>query len=78
MAPTFVSGRVVIAIYPWGLRPGRVVVFVHEGKEKIKRIDRLEPGRAFVVGDNPALSTDSREFGWIDRRSIIGRIIVKL
>lgn len=29
----------------------------------------------YVLGDNPSQSTDSREFGWIKRKEIIGKVI---
>jgi signal peptidase I len=29
----------------------------------------------FVVGDNPAMSTDSRHFGCVHRRAIIGQVL---
>jgi phage repressor protein C with HTH and peptisase S24 domain len=78
MAPTLPSGKLVVAVYPLGLRPGSIVVFTHQGREKIKRIARMEKGRFFVVGDNPPGSTDSRDFGWIDRSQIVGKVILTL
>lgn len=78
MAPTFVHGKLAVAVYPFRLRPGHVVIFRHHSREKIKRITHIEKKRVFVVGDNDAASTDSREFGWISRDQILGKVICRL
>jgi phage repressor protein C with HTH and peptisase S24 domain len=75
MEPTFKPGQIIIAS---GLRkPAEddVVVVHHEGREKIKRIKELKDDKIFIVGDNPAASTDSRSFGWLPERVIIGTVL---
>ena len=57
------------------LRPGHVVVITHDGKEKVKRIQKLEGERVFLVGDHPEASTDSRHFGWLPRTVVRARVI---
>jgi nickel-type superoxide dismutase maturation protease len=56
------------------IKPGSVVIFLHEGKEKIKRVEQVEDNRLFVVGDHPTASTDSREIGWIARAAVIAKV----
>lgn len=34
--------------------------------------------KIFVVGDNETQSTDSRSFGWIERKNIIGKVVYVL
>lgn len=56
------------------LKIGHVVVISHDGKEKIKRIDKLEGNKVYVLGDHPETSTDSRHFGWIPKKRVVARI----
>ncbi len=76
MLPVLPPGTLV-----WGtryfkrLKPGNVVVIVHEDKEKIKRIDQIKDNEVFVVGDHPDASTDSRQFGWLDISLVQAKII---
>lgn len=46
-----------------------------EGKVIIKRITKNVNNKYFVEGDNKKSSTDSRIFGMIERKDIIGKII---
>jgi nickel-type superoxide dismutase maturation protease len=46
-----------------------------DGKVLIKRIIKIEGKGYFVQGDNKNSSTDSRVFGMIGRRDIIGKVI---
>lgn len=76
MAPRLLHGDVVI-VTRWFSRPkiGDVVVVNHAGKEKIKRITQVEPGRIFITGDNRLQSTDSRDFGWLEREKVIAKLL---
>jgi phage repressor protein C with HTH and peptisase S24 domain len=75
MMPTLRPGALVIAIPAHRLRPKDIVIVTHNGLEKIKRIERIENAQVFVVGDNPAHSTDSRMFGWLDQVAVTARVI---
>lgn len=46
-----------------------------DGKVLIKRITGIENNKYFVEGDSKSMSTDSRHFGYLDRESIIGKVI---
>lgn len=76
MTPTLLPGRLVV-IWGWHVRlkPGQVVVIRHKGVEKIKRIAVKDNGALYVIGDNQDVSTDSRHFGWLPRRLVVGRVI---
>lgn len=81
MEPVLPSGALVIA-RPIGagdrLHPGDVVLAKRPDRpalEIIKRIHSIDAaGTIFLVGDNRASSTDSREFGVIAPDQIVARL----
>jgi nickel-type superoxide dismutase maturation protease len=84
MSPTFSPGDTVVASsLPYlltKLKCGDIIVCTDPRNERIliKRIARIRKDEYFVVGDNKAASTDSRQFGFIQRKDIIGKVLYKL
>ena len=81
LAPAFEDGDFVfvskIPILLAGVHPGDVVVFHHHRLGKlIKIVERVEDEgrRIFVVGLDPD-SRDSRVFGSLPRRLLLGKVI---
>jgi nickel-type superoxide dismutase maturation protease len=81
MQPRLRAGALVLAraIDPHTrLRVGDVVVAQRPdrpGLEIIKRIRAIDAqGKVFLVGDNPARSTESVDFGWVARDQILARV----
>jgi nickel-type superoxide dismutase maturation protease len=81
MAPQLPPGALVIASPVDGMTPlrvGDVVVARRPDRpqlEIIKRIKAIDAGGAiFLIGDNPASSTDSRVFGAVPRDLILARV----
>lgn len=75
MQPTLPAGRLVVAV-PFGvLKIGDIIIVEHRGLEKIKRIAMVDDDHIFIVGDNPAHSTDSRSFGWLHYSAVSGKVV---
>ena len=64
MVPTLPPGTLV---YGWRwfsrLKPEKVVIFLRQNREIIKRIDQVQTDGLYVLGDHPETSTDSRHYG---------------
>lgn len=76
MLPTLTPGQDVL-VWCWlnKYQAGDVVAVKVNGKDMVKRIQKTDDRRIFVMGDNEKMSTDSRKFGWIDKKDIIGKLI---
>jgi len=61
-------------------RENDVVVLKHPHSKKylIKRIAKAINGAVFVEGDNKTESEDSRHFGPVGRKQIIGKILLQI
>ena len=75
MLPTLEPGQIVIGVKPRQIRAGQIVIINHGGHQKIKRLTELSPAQIKVLGDNPKSSTDSRNFGWLPRSSVVARVV---
>jgi nickel-type superoxide dismutase maturation protease len=75
MWPVLDPEQVVVAMRKRRYEAEDVVVILHNGREKIKRIRAVEGKKYDVRGDNPSQSTDSRHFGLINREDIVGKVI---
>ena len=74
-----------VVVFRWAYvfsqpKKGDVVVFKHnDGKKYVKRIAAMANNnngkKFFVAGDNEKDSKDSRNFGHINRKLIIGKIV---
>lgn len=81
MNPTFKADDVVLVNrLSFFLSKPKVDDFVvlKRGKYIIKRITKTKDNKFFVTGDNKKESTDSREFGWVSKKEIVGKVIFKL
>jgi len=75
MVPSLKPGQLVMAWKYSEPQVGDLVILWHEDLEKIKRIHRINGRQYYVLGDNRAVSIDSRHFGYLDRSRIIARVI---
>ncbi len=72
MLPYLRDGQIVIGSSRLRYRVGDIVIIQKNGKEIIKRLKKIEKNRVWIEGDNRSGSTDSRQFGWIDKSDILG------
>lgn len=76
MLPTLRSGRLVLGARTKKIAQGDVVIILHNGLEKIKRVADIDAeDRLYVLGDNQGQSTDSRAFGWIEAQQVLAKVI---
>lgn len=82
MKPTILQGQtVLVSKIPYLFskpKVGDIVAFKKEEKIFIKRVVKIDNEKHFVKGDNKKDSMDSRRFGWIERREIVGKVIYRL
>lgn len=76
MFPTLRPGQDVLSIN-WFVSPkkGDILVIKQDGKEMVKRVQKVDGSKVFVIGDNEQKSTDSRHFGSITLDQIVGKIV---
>lgn len=81
MEPTFKAGQtLLVSSIPYLFRQPKIgeAVVVKDPRGNrllLKRITKKENDLYFVGGDNSRASTDSREFGTIERKDIAGKVI---
>lgn len=72
MWPTLAPGDIVLASPLVKVRAGAVVIARLGGREFIKRVEGIGPAGIRLLGDNYHHSHDSRQFGLIDKKQILG------
>jgi len=81
MEPQIKTGETILAsgIPYWFKTPkiNDIVAFEEKGDVLIKRIVRIAGDRYFIQGDNKKDSLDSRKFGFISRKQILGKVFYK-
>ena len=82
MEPTLREGDTVLVsrIIIQKLKVGDIIVFNHPTPPYIfcKRIMKITETSVWVEGDNKKESVDSRKFGIVERKNIIGKMLMKL
>ena len=78
MVPTYAPGERVIVKYGSAFQEGDVVLVDFKERIDIKRIAKIENDRITIIGDNEAVSVDSRQYGQVKRTQIIAKVIYRL
>jgi type IV secretory pathway protease TraF len=75
MLPFLRPGNIILASSLANVAIGKVVIILDDGIEKIKRVDKIDGRKVFLLGDNPNSSKDSRHFGWLPSSRILASVI---
>lgn len=75
MYPTLERGQWVLVRRGVKIEVDDIVMFTHNGAEKVKRVMGVEGDFVYLLGDNPRYSTDSRHYGYVKRQTIVGRVV---
>jgi nickel-type superoxide dismutase maturation protease len=75
MHPTMPHGKLVFAWRHKKPKVGDVVIVKHHRVEVLKRVHQIQGELAYLLGDNPEESTDSRQYGWLPVSTIIGVVM---
>lgn len=82
MHPTLKSGDRVLVDKNSAIKVGDVVVAHHPFKSSVKIVKRVSSietdGSISLIGDNPSESSDSRGFGSINGKDVIGKVVARL
>ncbi|MEU8582172.1 nickel-type superoxide dismutase maturation protease [Streptomyces abikoensis] len=81
MVPTLNPGDQLIVRYGAPVRPGDVVVLRHPFRQDlliVKRVVERRDGGWWVMGDNPLVENDSREFGAVPEEFVVARAWLRL
>lgn len=75
MHPHLPHGKVVLALRHKKPQVGDVVIVKHHRIEVLKRVHQIKDEMAYLLGDNPDESTDSRQYGWLPLNTIMGVVL---
>ncbi|MGL4589671.1 MAG: signal peptidase I [Mycoplasmatales bacterium] len=80
MEPTLKNNDYVLYMKKfYSIKKGDVVIYrnidINIGNKIIKRVTKIEGEKVFLNGDNQKESTDSDQFGFVDREGIVGKVI---
>jgi nickel-type superoxide dismutase maturation protease len=81
MLPAVHPGDRLLVVGPWPPRPGHVVAVPDPRRPAdrvlVKRVASVDGGVVDLRGDNDGASTDSRHFGPVPARTILGRAVYR-
>ena len=72
MLPVLAPGQIIIAVTKPRYSVGDIVIVRLAEREVIKRIAGMTKETAWLEGDNAMSSTDSRHYGAVEKRAILG------
>jgi phage repressor protein C with HTH and peptisase S24 domain len=55
---------------------GDIITVDHNGLAYTKRLAKTEGNKLWILGDNADNSDDSNDFGWVDGKNFIGKVVL--
>ncbi len=80
MEPTFCAGDCLLVLnLNLLLKKGDVVILRDSRDDRLvlKRVAKMDDSIFFVKGDNEDFSTDSRTFGPVSKKNLIGKVLLR-
>lgn len=80
MEPYLADGDRLLVLRPLRVRTGDVVAATDPREANrivVKRVEHILPEGVYLLGDNPAQSTDSRQFGPVPHSRVLGRAVYR-
>ncbi len=78
MLPNYVEGNIVVFIGLKKIKKGDVILARINGLEQIKRIDKIQNKKIYILGDNLTKSKDSRNYGPINIDMIKAKALFRI
>lgn len=76
MVPSLNSGNLIVGLKWFNkIKVGDVLIIKHLGREKVKRLSKINNKGLYVLSDNKNDSTDSRDFGYIEIDNVLAKVI---
>lgn len=76
MLPVLKEGQDVVSMnWFYKVKVGDIVVIKQDGKEMVKRVQKVQGNKVLVQGDNAQESIDSRQFGPVKMDQIVGKVV---
>ncbi len=57
------------------LKVGDIVILVQDGKERIKRIDKIDEDKLYVLGDHDKTTADSQQYSHITIDQVVAKVV---